>query len=66
MADQPIPRWLGIVLLLAIAVVFGSNHVAARIAFEHGTNVTTAVVIRSAGTALFVLFLLLVNRVIER
>ena len=63
MAERPIPRWIGIALLLAISVVFGSNHVAARIAFDHGTNVTTAVAFRSAGTALFVLALLLANRV---
>lgn len=63
MVEQPIPRWAGIALLLAIAVVFGSNHVAARVAFDHGTNVTTAVAFRSAGTALFVLGLLLANRV---
>lgn len=63
MAEQPIPRWVGIALLLAIAVVFGSNHVAARVAFDHGTNVTTAVAFRSAGTALFVLGLLLANGV---
>ncbi len=63
MAEQPIPRWAGIALLLAIAVAFGSNHVAARVAFDHGTNVTTAVAFRSAGTALFVLGLLLVNGV---
>lgn len=63
MAEQPIPRWAGIALLLAIAVVFGSNHVAARVAFDHGTNVTTAVAFRSAGTALFVLGLLLANGV---
>ncbi len=61
MSDQPIPRWVGIALLLAIATVFGSNHVAARIAFDHGTNVTTAVAFRSAGTALVVLALLLYN-----
>jgi len=42
--------------------VFGSNHVAARIAFDHGTNVTTAVAFRSAGTALIVLLLLLFSR----
>jgi drug/metabolite transporter (DMT)-like permease len=36
--------------------------VAARIAFEHGTNVTTAVAVRSAGTALFVLLLLLLTK----
>lgn len=47
--------------MMAIATVFGSNHIAARIAFDHGTNVTTAVAVRSAGTALFVLFLLLVS-----
>ena len=61
MADQPIPRWLGIVLLLAIATLFGSNHVAARVAFDHGSNVTTAVAFRSMGTALFVLGLLFFN-----
>jgi len=49
--------------MLVIATVFGSNHIAARVAFEHGTNVTTAVTVRSFGTALFVLFLLLVNRI---
>jgi len=62
-SEQPIPRWVGIALLAAIAVVFGSNHVAARVAFDHGTNVTTAVAFRSAGTALFVLGLLLANGV---
>ena len=61
MAEHNIPRWAGIALLLAIATVFGSNHVAARIAFDHGTNVTTAVAFRSTGTALVVLALLLFN-----
>ena len=61
MAGLPIPRALGIVLLLAMATVFGANHVAARVAFEHGANVTTAVAFRSTGTALFVLALLLFN-----
>lgn len=51
------------VLLAAIATVFGSNHVAARIAFDHGANVPTAVAFRSAGTALFVLALLAAQRV---
>lgn len=63
MSGQPIPRWAGIALLVAISVLFGSNHVAARVAFEHGANVTTAVAFRSAGTALFVLGLLLANGV---
>lgn len=49
--------------MLLIATIFGSNHVAARFAFDHGTNVTTAVAVRSAGTALFLLALLLLSGV---
>lgn len=44
---------------MVIATVFGANHVAARVAFDHGANVTTAVAFRSTGTALAVLLLLL-------
>ena len=58
MAELPIPRWAGIALLLAIATFFGSNHVAARVAFEHGANVTTAIAVRSTGTALALFALL--------
>jgi len=61
LAEHNIPRWAGIALLLLIAAIFGANHVAARIAFDHGTNVTTAVAFRSTGTALVVLALLLLN-----
>jgi len=50
------PR-LGVVLLLLIATAFGTNHVAARVAFEHGASVTTAVAVRATCTALFVLVL---------
>jgi len=63
LAAAPISRWAGIVLLLVVATIFGANHVAARIAFEHGTNVTTAVAFRSAGTAVFLLLLLLLYRI---
>jgi drug/metabolite transporter (DMT)-like permease len=58
-----LPRWLGVVLLLAVAVSFGSNHIAARVAFDHGANVVTAVVFRSIGTGLAVLGVLLALRV---
>jgi drug/metabolite transporter (DMT)-like permease len=61
--DKPVPRWAGVATLLLIAVVFGSNHVAARLAFDHGAGVTTAVAIRSSVTALAVLSLLLLARV---
>ncbi len=60
---KPFPRWLSIALLLVIATTFGSNHIAARIAFDHGVNVTTAVAARSIGAALFVGALLLAARV---
>jgi drug/metabolite transporter (DMT)-like permease len=57
-----LPRWLGIAMLLAVAVTFSLNHIAARIAFDHGVNVVTAVVFRSCGTALAVLGLLFALR----
>ncbi|MGH8311390.1 MAG: hypothetical protein ACRETX_16555, partial [Steroidobacteraceae bacterium] len=63
MPDKPISRWLGIALLLVIATVFGANHVAARVAMDHGANVTTAVAVRSGGTVIFVLALLLLGGV---
>ncbi len=53
----------GVFLLLAIAVTFASNHVAARVAFEHGTSVATAVSVRSVCTALAVLLLMRVQGV---
>jgi drug/metabolite transporter (DMT)-like permease len=59
----PVPRWAGVAALLAIATTFGSNHVAARAAFDHGVSVTTAVAVRSGGTALALLALLLALRV---
>ena len=45
-------------MLLGIAATFGSNHVAARLAFDHGTSVPTAVGMRSGMTALVLLALL--------
>jgi drug/metabolite transporter (DMT)-like permease len=45
--------------LLLIALMMGGNHVAARIAFNHGVDVTTAVAFRSAVTALVVTLLVL-------
>jgi drug/metabolite transporter (DMT)-like permease len=45
--------------LLLIALMMGANHVAARLAFDHGVDVTTAVAFRSAVTALVVAALVL-------
>ncbi|MBI2768329.1 MAG: DMT family transporter [Burkholderiales bacterium] len=44
--------------LLLIALMMGANHVAARIAFNNGVDVATAVVFRSAVTALVIVGLL--------
>lgn len=63
MRPATLPRWLGVLALMAIATTFGGNHISARVAFDHGTSVSTAVAVRSAGTALFVLALLRVQRV---
>lgn len=43
--------------LLAVATVMGANHVAARIAIDHGADVPTAVAARSGVTALVVALL---------
>ncbi|WP_293415648.1 DMT family transporter [Piscinibacter sp.] len=49
--------------LLLIALLMGANHVAARVAFNHGVDVATAVVFRSSITALVVGMLLVVQKV---
>ncbi len=63
MTAPALPRWLGACLLLLIATTFASNHVAARVAFDHGANVATAVAVRSTGAAFFVWSLLHAARV---
>lgn len=55
---QKIPRGLAILVLMGVATTFGSNHVAARLAFDHGASVPTAVGVRSGLTALALLALL--------
>src|SRR5512139_223020 len=49
--------------LLLIALMMGANHVAARLAFDHGVGVPTAVALRSGVTALAVSALVLLQRV---
>ena len=49
--------------LLLLACTFASNHIAARVAFDHGVDVATAVSVRSTITALVVIALLVVQRV---
>ena len=49
--------------LLLIALMMGANHVAARLAFNHGVDVATAVAFRSGVTAVGVTLLLVVQGV---
>jgi drug/metabolite transporter (DMT)-like permease len=49
--------------LLLIACMMGANHVAARIAFNHGVDVATAVLFRSTVTVLIVSVLLFLQGV---
>lgn len=51
------------VTLLALACMFGGNHVAARLALDHGVNVVTAVAVRSLATAAAVALIVAVQRV---
>jgi drug/metabolite transporter (DMT)-like permease len=51
------------VTLLLMACMFGGNHVAARVALNHGTDVATAVAVRSLATAAIVALVVLVLRV---
>lgn len=62
-SSDSISRPLAVALLLLIATTFASNHIAARLAFDHGANVLTAVAFRSMATALVVWGLMRVTRV---
>ncbi|MEZ5606401.1 MAG: EamA family transporter [Burkholderiaceae bacterium] len=57
------PALVGFLTLLLIALLMASNHVAARLAFDHGATVATAVAFRSTGTALVVGALLVLQHV---
>lgn len=48
----------GIVILLGVASAFASNHLCARIAFDHGASVATGVSVRATFTALFLFFMM--------
>ena len=67
MAAHPVPgaaiSRTAFATLLLIALMMGANHVGARLAFNHGVDVVTAVFFRSAVTAIVVGALLLLQGV---
>ena len=62
------PGWSGAAFatLLLVAFMMGANHVAARIAFNHGVDVVTAVTSRSLVTAMVVALILWHQKVVWR
>ena len=51
----------GVALLIVVASCFATNHLCARIAFDHGTSVAAAVSVRASATALFLLVMMRVQ-----
>ncbi|MDZ7852120.1 MAG: DMT family transporter [Halomonas sp.] len=58
-APAPFPRPLALLLMCGMATLFASNHVAARVAFDAGTGLLLAILVRS-GVALAILACLVV------
>src|SRR4051812_4051853 len=59
--DAKLSPGLGVVLMLAVGCLFASNHLNARIAFDHGTSVGTAISVRATFTAVLLLVLMRVQ-----
>src|SRR5258708_39876073 len=53
----------GVLVLLGVACVFASNHLCARIAFDHGASVAAAVGVRATFTALLLLVVMRVQHI---
>src|SRR5688572_31598522 len=61
--DAKLAPGSSVVILLGVACAFASNHLCARIAFDHGASVATAVSVRATFTALLLLTLMRVQGV---
>lgn len=66
MSLAPTLRPRAFITLLLLACMFGANHVAARVAFNHGLDVATAVAVRSLATAAIVALLVVAQGVPRR
>ena len=61
--DAKLAPGSSVVILLGVASAFAANHLCARIAFDHGASVATAVSVRATFTALLLFFLMRVQGV---
>jgi drug/metabolite transporter (DMT)-like permease len=59
-----LPLRVGIPILLAASTFFATNHVGARIAFDHGASVASGVLTRSVGGAIVLLVLMRLQGVV--
>src|SRR3954447_6381993 len=56
--DAKLSPGVGVVLMLVVGCLFASNHLNARIAFDHGASVASAVSVRATFTALLLFFVM--------
>jgi len=56
--DAKLSPGVAVLILLGVASAFASNHLCARIAFDHGASVVTAVSVRATFTALLLLVMM--------
>jgi drug/metabolite transporter (DMT)-like permease len=58
-----IPARTGVLILIGVASCFASNHLCARIAFDHGASVPAAVAVRATVTSLVLLVMMRLQRI---
>jgi drug/metabolite transporter (DMT)-like permease len=56
--DAKLSPGTAVVIMLGVASAFAANHLCARIAFDHGASVATAVSVRATFTALLLFFVM--------
>ncbi|NOG32361.1 EamA family transporter [Halomonas sp. TBZ9] len=61
-SSDVLPRHLAIPLMMSVATLFAANHVAARLAFDNGTGLLLAVLMRSGVACLILLALLMMQK----
>ncbi|WP_434984703.1 EamA family transporter [Vreelandella zhaodongensis] len=57
-----LPRHLAILLMMSVATMFAANHVSARLAFDNGTGLLLAVLMRSGVACLILVTLVIVQK----
>ena len=57
-----LPRHLAILLMMTVATMFAANHVSARLAFDNGTGLLLAVLMRSGVACLILLSLVILQK----